>query len=105
MEFLFAGATGLLWQGVVGAMDNREADHAILYSFEAFIHIILPQRQALHYTAILKADTHLHSTKLLHTVFSISIPEAKFVLSSQKVKSVVSTLLDCSPGEGSIIWI
>lgn len=53
VKFLFAGAATLLGQGVVGAVDNREADHTILYSLETLIHIVLPQSQALHYTAIL----------------------------------------------------
>lgn len=59
VEFLFAGATSLLGQGIVGAMDNREADHTILYSLETLIHIVLPQSQALHYTAILNTQTHI----------------------------------------------
>lgn len=60
MELLLAGAAALLGQGVVGAVDHREADHTILYSLEALIHVVLPQRQALHYAAILNTNTHLH---------------------------------------------
>lgn len=56
MEFLFAGAATLLGQGVVGPVDNREADHTILYSLETLIHVVLPQSQALHYAAVL--NTH-----------------------------------------------
>lgn len=58
VEFLFAGAASLLGQGVVGAVDNREADHAILDALKTLIHVVLPQSQALHYTAILNTNTH-----------------------------------------------
>ena len=58
VEFLFAGAAPLLGQGVVGAVDDREADHTILYPLETLIHIVLPQSQALHYAAILSTQTH-----------------------------------------------
>lgn len=60
MEFLFAGAATFLGQGVVGAVDNREADHTILNSLETLIHVVLPQSQALHYTAILNTQTHIY---------------------------------------------
>lgn len=53
VELLLAGAAALLGQGVVGAMDDREADHAILYPLEALIHVVLPQSQTLHYAAVL----------------------------------------------------
>lgn len=65
MELLFAGAATLLGQGVVGAVDNREANHTILYSLETLIHIVLPQSQAFHYTAILNIQTHTHT----HPIF------------------------------------
>lgn len=64
MELLFAGATSLLGQGVVGAVDNREANHTVLYSLETLIHIVLPQSQALHYTAILNIQIYTHSVFL-----------------------------------------
>lgn len=61
VEFLFAGAASLLGQGVVGAMDNREANHTVFYSLKTLIHVVLPQSQALHNTAILNTNTHLNS--------------------------------------------
>lgn len=60
VEFLFAGAATLLRQGVVGAMDNREANHTVFYSLETLIHIVLPQTQAFHNTAILNTNTHFN---------------------------------------------
>lgn len=53
MELLFAGPASLLGQGVVGAMDNGEADHTVFNSFKALVHVVLPQSQALHYAAVL----------------------------------------------------
>lgn len=64
MELLLAGAAGLFGQGVVGAVNNGEADHAVLYSLESLINIVLPQSQTLHYAAILSTNniqTHHHS--------------------------------------------
>lgn len=58
MEFLLAGAAGLLGQGVVGAVDDREADHTVLYSFKALVDVVLPQSQALHDAAVLNTQTH-----------------------------------------------
>lgn len=69
MEFLFAGAATLLGQGVVGAVDNREADHTILYSLETLIHVVLPQSQALHYTAVLNTQTHIYSSLICFIFF------------------------------------
>lgn len=60
VEFFLAGAAPLLGQRVVGAVDDREADHAVFYPLEALIHVVLPQSQALHYTAILNTHTHTH---------------------------------------------
>lgn len=59
MELLLAGTTSFLWQGVVGAVNNRETDHAVLDALEALIDVVLPQSQALHYAAILTAQTML----------------------------------------------
>lgn len=56
VEFLFARAATFLGQGIVGAVDDREADHAILYSLETLIHVVLPQSQPLHYTAVLMCE-------------------------------------------------
>lgn len=53
VELLFACAASLLRQRVVGSVDDGEADHAVLYSLKTLIHIVLPQSQTLHYTAIL----------------------------------------------------
>ena len=53
MELLLAGAAGLLGQGVVRAMDDREADHAVLHALEPLVHVVLPQSQALHDAAVL----------------------------------------------------
>lgn len=72
VEFLFAGAAGLLGERVVGAVNNREADHTVLYSFEALIHIVLPKSQALHYTTILSTQTHNYIFS-----FSLLIPKKK----------------------------
>lgn len=60
VEFFLAGAASLLGQRVVGAVDDREADHAVLYPLEALIHVVLPQSQALHYTAILNKHTRIY---------------------------------------------
>lgn len=57
MELLLAGAASLLGQGVVGAMDNREANHTVFYPLETLIHVVLPETQALHNAAILKKTT------------------------------------------------
>lgn len=53
MELLFAGPASLLGQGVVGAVDNGEADHAVFNSLKALVHVVLPESQTLHYAAIL----------------------------------------------------
>ena len=53
MELLLAGAAGLLGQGVVGAVDDREADHAVLHALEPLVYVVLPQSQALHDAAVL----------------------------------------------------
>lgn len=53
VELLFAGAAGLLGQGVVGAVDHGEADHAVFHSLKALVHVVLPQSQALHDATIL----------------------------------------------------
>lgn len=53
MELLLAGPARLLRQGVVGAVDDGEADHAVFNSLKALVHVVLPQSQSLHYTAIL----------------------------------------------------
>lgn len=65
MEFLFAGAASLLGQGVVRAMYHGEADHAVLYSLEALVYVVLPQSQALHYAAVLSAQTHITISPLI----------------------------------------
>lgn len=57
MELLLAGTACFLRQGVVGAVDNRETDHAVLDALEALIDVVLPQSQALHYAAVLIAQT------------------------------------------------
>lgn len=54
VELLFAGPASLLGQGVVGAVDNGEADHTVFNSLKALVHVVLPQSKALHYAAILK---------------------------------------------------
>lgn len=53
VELLSAGPASLLGQGVVGAVDNGEADHTVFNSLKALVHVVLPQSQALHYAAIL----------------------------------------------------
>lgn len=47
-------------------MDNREADHTVLYSLETLIHIVLPQSQALHYTSILNTQTYFSHLQHLY---------------------------------------
>ena len=67
VELLLAGATGLLGQRVVGAVDNGEADHAVLHPLETLVHVVLPQSQALHDAAVLHARTHTHTRTHAHT--------------------------------------
>lgn len=59
MELLFAGPASLLGQGVVGAVNHGEADHAVFDSLKALVHVVLPQSQALHYATILNTVTFL----------------------------------------------
>lgn len=70
MELLFAGPASLLGQGVVGAMDNREADHTVFNSLKALVHVVLPKSQALHYAAILNTVTCCMFMALNETFFA-----------------------------------
>lgn len=42
VKLLLAGAAGFLGQRVVGAVDDRETDHAILHTLESLINVVLP---------------------------------------------------------------
>ena len=64
MELLFAGPASLLGQGVVGAVDNGEADHTVFNSLKALVHIVLPQSQAIHYAAILNSYSMFMVSKI-----------------------------------------
>lgn len=49
MELLLAGAAGHLGQGVIGAMDDTEADHAVLKASKVLIQVTLPECQPIQY--------------------------------------------------------
>ena len=42
MEFLLAGSAGHFGQGVEGAVDDTETDHAVIHTGEMFIQVTLP---------------------------------------------------------------
>ena len=53
MELLLAGPAGHLGQLVVGAVEDVEADVALLDALEALVHVPLPRRQTAHDVAVL----------------------------------------------------
>ena len=56
MKLLLACAAGHLGEGVEGAMDDRETDHAVFNSREVLVQVTLPQQQAIHQCAILERE-------------------------------------------------
>ncbi len=94
MEFLFTRAAALFGQGVVGAMDNREADHTVLDSLETLIHVVLPQSQALHYTAVLNKPHTFH----VSSSFSLLIPQNKNILGNAQENLTGRGLIHRSSG-------
>lgn len=74
MKLLLACATRLLGQRVVGSVDDGEADHAVLDALKSLIHVILPQSQPLHYTAILQEHIHLHFSQCFFTDLLWPVP-------------------------------
>ena len=45
VELLLARLARELGEGLVGAVHHREADHALLHTFEAAVHFLLPEEQ------------------------------------------------------------
>lgn len=54
MEFLLTSFAGKLGERVVGAVDNRKTDHAIVHSLKTLVHVPLPQDEPIHDTAVLE---------------------------------------------------
>ena len=53
-----------LGQGAVGAMDDGEADHAVIYALKALVHVTFPERKTIHDAAILVNEQHQDIEKL-----------------------------------------
>lgn len=53
MELLLACSTGFFGKRIVEAMNDWKADHAVFNALKAFVHIVLPQRQAFHNASVL----------------------------------------------------
>lgn len=62
VELLLTGTTGFLRKGIVGSMDDREADHAVFHSLKTLIHIVLPQRQSFHDAAVLHRACQVYAS-------------------------------------------
>ena len=53
MKLFFAGATGKFWKLMAGAVQNEKADVTLLNAIEAFVKVLLPDRQAIDNRPIL----------------------------------------------------
>ena len=50
-----------LWEAVVGAVQDVEADVTLLHSLESLVHVRLPHREAVHNGTVLV----LHADKII----------------------------------------
>ncbi len=56
MELFRAGPARELWQLVVGAVEDVEADVALLDTLEALVHVALPHDQAIQDGSVLMLE-------------------------------------------------
>ena len=47
MELLLARSADHLGEGVVGAMDDTEADHTVFHTSKVLVQVVLPQQEAV----------------------------------------------------------
>ena len=56
MEFLLARAASDARQLEVGAMENVEADHALVHALKLLVYVVLPEAQTVHYVTVLRVE-------------------------------------------------
>ena len=56
MEFLLARAARDARQLEVGAVENVEADHALVHTLKLLVYVVLPETQAVHYVTVLRVE-------------------------------------------------
>ena len=86
VELLLACLAAQFWKRIVAAMYDREANHAVVDAFEAFVDVSFPQDEPVHYTAILEHELNKNwSIKLSKTY--------NWIIQTKSVRRWKNTLL------------